>query len=308
MKVFHSIQDVDIHAPVLTTGMFDGVHLGHLELIERVKNRAHAMGKPSMVVTFDPHPRFVLAPNSKLEILTALNERIQRFEVSGIDALVVIPFTKELSKRSSFEFMSEILVDRFHMSGFVLGYDHRFGKGRTEGFDAYKRFCDDKDIFIEKIEPRLEGKDLISSSAIRNYLHKGLLQEANRFLGYSYMLSGTVVKGVQIGRTIGFPTANLILNHSNKLIPKLGVYGVWVNYKGKRIPGMMNIGFRPTIKNSDGKPTIEIHLIDFQGDLYGELLQVELVCRLRDEIAFPGLDALREQLRVDKINALNCLM
>lgn len=308
MKIFHSIDEVNIKSPVLTTGMFDGVHKGHLELINQVKKRASEMGTSSMVVTFNPHPRLVLTPDANLELLTTLNERIVRFEKSGIDALLVIPFTKEFSKLSSFDFMSEILMGELSMLGFVLGYDHRFGSGRTEGYDAYKRFCDEHRIFIEKIEAKSLGDELVSSSAVRAYLKKGEVKEANPLLGYPYPLTGVVVKGVQIGRTIGFPTANLKLEDSHKLIPALGVYAVWVNYKGKKLPGMMNIGYRPTIKNSDGKPTIEIHLINFEGDLYDEFLHVEMVEKLREEISFPGLEDLKTQLTKDKKNTLDCLM
>lgn len=307
MKVYRDIKDVDLIEPVITTGMFDGVHKGHLELITQLKFRAFDLGRPSLVVTFDPHPRLVLDPDAEIELLTSLEERIQRFEESGIDGLLILPFTKELSDLSSFEFLSEVLVRGINMKGFVLGYDHRFGKNRENGYEAYEDFCVKQHIYIEKVGAKKVNDELVSSSNIRRHLKCGLLEDANRLLGYSYRLSGHVVKGVQIGRTIGFPTANLRLSESHKLIPKIGVYAVWVKTSEGKHKGMMNIGYRPTIKEADGKPTIEIHLINFESDLYGHPLGVELVAKLRDEVAFPSLNELKLQLLVDKKNALDKL-
>lgn len=307
MDIFHSIEEVNVENPVITTGMFDGIHLGHLELINRLKSRAKLLNLPSLVVTFNPHPRLVLSPEIEVELLTTLEERISRFEEAGIDALLILPFTLELAALSSMQFLSDVLDKGLGMKGYVLGYDHRFGKDRQLGYEDYQAYCQKQGIFIERVEPKLSQSDLVSSSSIRQLLKQGDVENAKRLLGYAYPLSGSIVKGVQIGRTIGFPTANIQLDDSHKLIPAIGVYAVQLQVKGIKWLGMMNIGYRPTIKNNDGKPTIEVHIFNFFGDIYGEKIKVSIAHKLRDEIEFSSLEALKQQLGEDKLTAFRLL-
>lgn len=307
MDIFHSIEEVNVENPVITTGMFDGIHLGHLELINRLKSRAKLLNLPSLVVTFNPHPRLVLSPEIEVELLTTLEERISRFEEAGIDALLILPFTLELAALSSMQFLSDVLDKGLGMKGYVLGYDHRFGKDRQLGYEDYQAYCQKQGIFIERVEPKLSQSDLVSSSSIRQLLKQGDVENAKRLLGYAYPLSGSIVKGVQIGRTIGFPTANIQLDDSHKLIPAIGVYAVQLQVKGIKWLGMMNIGYRPTIKNNDGKPTIEVHIFNFFGDIYGEKIKVSIAHKLRDEIEFSSLEALKQQLGEDKLTAFSLL-
>lgn len=307
MKVFYSIHNTGLEKPVLTSGMFDGVHGGHQILISRTIIRARELERPSVIVTYRPHPRIVLQKEPGIELLTSFDERIKRFEASGIDAVIVLEFTKEFAQQSSTEFLTEYLIGALGMSHFIVGYDHRFGKDRDKGFEAYKAICNENNVGIERVEAHFEKDAIVSSSIIRDCLREGNVKLANTMLGYDYMLSGTVVEGVKIGRKLGFPTANIQLDDALKLIPAQGVYSCWAEIDDLKYPAMMNIGYRPTLNSDEKNVTIEVHILNFDKNIYGEKISVHMVGHLRNEMAFENLNALISQLKKDEKKALNQL-
>ncbi len=307
VKVFYGTSEYNYESAVITAGMFDGVHLGHQALIARTITNARQLGIPSVVVTYHPHPRIVLKKSVALELLTTQNERLKRFEVMGVDAVVILEFTPALATLTAEEFLTKILIKTLKMSMFIVGYDHRFGKDRDQSYADYKHICSGYGVKTERVEAYYESAHLVSSSVIRDSLRSGEIVKANAMLGYEYMLSGTVVKGVQIGRTIGFPTANVQPDDDFKLIPLQGVYACWAEYEGLRYPAMMNIGYRPTLNNDREKMTIEVHILNFEGDLYGSKLTVHIASKIRNEMAFRGLEELKMQLKKDEHSALELL-
>ncbi|NVO86488.1 bifunctional riboflavin kinase/FAD synthetase [Hymenobacter terrestris] len=290
---------------VVTSGTFDGVHVGHQQILARLCEVARASGGPAVVITYWPHPRLVLAPPPShpepldLYLLNTLDERAARLADFGVDYLLIIPFTKEFSAWSSEEFIQRILLDTVGTSKLVIGYDHRFGRNREGGFDYLREHSGRYGMSVEEI-PR-EDVDAVgvSSTRIRRALEAGDVDTANRYLGYQYPFTGTVVKGRQLGRTIGWPTANLVCAEDLKLVPARGVYAVRATTAaGETWPAMLNIGVRPTVAGNLAQ-TVEAHLLGFEGDLYDQPLTVEFVARLRDEQKFDGLDALKAQLALD---------
>lgn len=284
--------------------MFDGVHSGHQILLSRTIVRAMEMNRPSVIVTYRPHPRIVLHKEPGIELLTSYEERLKRFEASGIDAVIVLEFTKDFAKLSSDEFLSEYLIKQLDMSHFVIGYDHRFGKDRDKGYENYKAICRSHGIEIERVSPHFEEEKIVSSSLIRDNLRKGKIKKTNKMLGYEYMLSGKVVNGIQIGRKLGYPTANIQLDDPLKLIPAQGVYSCWAELEGLKYPAMLNIGYRPTLNVNKDDVTIEAHILNFDKDIYGENIRLHLAGHLREEMAFPSLNALISQLQKDEKKAL----
>ncbi|MDX5420354.1 MAG: bifunctional riboflavin kinase/FAD synthetase, partial [Hymenobacteraceae bacterium] len=281
-------------------------HVGHQKILQRVKERARQSNGQSVVITYWPHPRLVLFPeDNDLKLLATVEERVEQLRSFGIDYLLIIPFTKEFSRLSSRSFIEDILVKAIHTKVLVIGYDHRFGKNREGSFEHLKARSAQYGFEVEEI-PRQDVDDIgVSSTKIRKAIESGDIPTANRYLGHTYSLTSTVVEGNKLGRTIGFPTANLALPAPHKLIPGHGVYAVWVKHGGQRLPGMMNIGVRPTV---DGAHlTLEVHLINFEGNLYGQSLTVEFVEMLRQEKKFEGLEALKTQLAKDKEAALRIL-
>jgi riboflavin kinase / FMN adenylyltransferase len=300
MEVIRDIADFpQLSFPVVTSGTFDGVHVGHQKILQRVKERARQSGGQSVVITYWPHPRLVLFPeDNELKLLSTIEERIEQLRSYGIDYLLIIPFTKEFSRLTSRAFISDVLVKALHTKVLVIGYDHRFGKNREGSFEHLKARSAQYGFEVEEI-PRQDVDDIgVSSTKIRRALESGDIPAANRYLGHTYTLTSVVEEGNKLGRTIGFPTANLALPASHKLIPANGVYAVWVRHDGARLPGMMNIGTRPTVDGS--RLTLEVHLLHFTGDLYGHTLTVEFVEMLRHEQKFDGLDALKAQLAKDR--------
>lgn len=294
---------------VVTSGTFDGVHLGHQQILRRLQEVAQQSGGSSVVITYWPHPRLVLdAPPSHpnpqdLHLLSTLEERIKRLEDFGIDYLLIIPFTQEFASWTSEEYIQNILIRTVGTSKLVIGYDHRFGKNREGGFDYLSQNADRYGLSVEEI-PR-EDVDAVgvSSTRIRRALESGDILTASRYLGYPYELTGSVVRGRQLGRTIGWPTANVQVEEPLKLIPARGVYAVMATTAaGTHHEAMLNIGVRPTV-GGDLAQTIEAHLLDFNGDLYDQQLTIQLVARLRDEQKFDGLDALKAQLKLDADDA-----
>jgi riboflavin kinase/FMN adenylyltransferase len=285
---------------VLTVGTFDGVHGGHQTLIDRVVAAAKAEGRRSVVVSFDPHPRDILQPGANgIQLLTTLDERAEMLDAMGVDQLVVIPFTRDFSLLSSEDFIRDILWKTIGMAHIVIGYDHHFGHNREGGIDAMRRMGIELGFHVESVEKHHIGTVTVSSTAARRSLREdGDVRLVASFLGRPYTLSGIVVHGQKRGRILGFPTANLSIHDSRKIIPKNGVYSVDVEYDGTTWPGMLNIGTRPTFK--DGlHQTVEVHLIGFQGDLYGQTLTVRFLERIRNERAFSGMDELKAQLEAD---------
>ncbi len=303
MKVYHSLDDFKrLDFGVVTSGMFDGVHQGHTRILSRLREISEAHHGETVVLTFWPHPRMVVSDDGPhLQLLSTLEEKTALLENLGIDHLVILPFTRTFSELSCAEYVRKILVDGIGTKKLVIGYDHRFGRNREGNFEYLRQHEQVSGFEVEEI-PRQEIDELaVSSSRIRNHLKTGRIGEANELLGRPYSFSGTVVKGKQLGRTIGFPTANIQLHEDYKLIPANGVYVITATHNGQPYHGMLNIGTRPTV---DGTyRTIEANLFDFEKDIYGEILAVELLKYLRPEQKFESLEALTAQIRLDKLAA-----
>lgn len=308
VQVHYDLQQFpSLSFPVVTTGTFDGVHLGHQTIILRLRELAARFNGQSVVITFDPHPRLVVQPqNTQLELLNTLPEKIARLEQLGVDHLLVIPFNKEFAALSSEQFIRQVLVDAVHTKKLVIGYDHHFGKNREGSFEHLRLHGPHYGFDVEEIPAQDIDQVAVSSTKIRAALGQGDVLSANRFLGYPYPFSGKVLHGKQLGRTIGFPTANLEVSGNRKLIPANGVYAVTVALGSGLYNGMMNIGVRPTVSNEHIR-SVEVHLFDFNGDLYNQDLKVRMVARIRDEVRFNGVDELRMQLERDRIEALKYL-
>jgi riboflavin kinase/FMN adenylyltransferase len=299
MKVYKHIDEFgSAKNPVVTTGTFDGVHLGHQQIIRRLKETAVRTEGETVLLTFFPHPRMVLFPDYKPLLLNTQEEKIALLEKAGIDHLIIHPFTREFSMLSSKEFISSILVEKLRTKKLVIGHDHHFGKNREGSFQHLKEFGPIYGFEVEEIPAKEVENTNVSSTKIREALQQGNVEIAESFLGYPYELTGTVVKGRQLGRSIDFPTANLLLNDPYKLIPADGVYAVHVLRRGEKLKGMLNIGMRPTVNGKER--TIEVNILDFDADLYGETLTLEFVKRLRDEVKFDGLESLKKQLVKDR--------
>ncbi len=300
MKIYHNLDSFQrLDYAVVTSGTFDGVHIGHKKILSRLQEISHQSGGETVVLTFWPHPRTVVAEDSQtLQLLSTIEEKIELFAELGIDHLAIIPFTRSFSELTSQAFIQQILVEKIGTKKLVIGYDHRFGKNREGSFDFLKNNCSQYGFEVEEIS-RQDVDDLaISSSRIRRALLTGHIAEANELLGRPYTISGTVVKGKQLGRTIGFPTANVHPAESYKLIPQNGAYMIRATYKDEKFEGMLNIGVRPTVDGS--MKTIEAHLFNFNKEIYGEDVQLELLHYIRPEQKFNGLPELMEQINLDK--------
>jgi riboflavin kinase / FMN adenylyltransferase len=307
LKIFNSIADFySTKKTILTLGTFDGVHLGHRKILERITENTDpetSGGKyESLVLTFFPHPKMVLQGQSDVKLLNTLSEKIELFEKTGVQNLVIHPFDEAFSRLTAEEFVKTVLVDQFHIQKIIIGYDHRFGRNRTANIDDLIAFGKIYGFEVEQISVQEIQDVSISSTKIRKALTKGNMELANRYLGYDYFLTGTVIKGKQLGRTIGFPTANLHIEKSYKLIPCIGAYVVKSIIDTKTVYGMMNIGFNPTI--SSETLSIEIHYFDFNADLYQQEIQVSILKYLRPEQKFDSVELLKEQLANDKLSAL----
>ncbi len=303
MKTIFNIDDFKSDAKtILTIGTFDGVHLGHRKILERVVARAKEENLESVVLTFFPHPRMVLQEKSEIKLLNTIEEKIQLFEKIGIDYLIIHPFNYKFSRLSAEDFVKEILVETFNIQKIIIGYDHRFGRNRTADIDDLIVFGEEHHFDVEQISVEEINEIAISSTKIRTAILEGNIKLANQYLGYRYSFSGKVVQGKQLGRTIGFPTANIQINEDYKLIPKNGVYIVKSQIDGKQVYGMMNIGTRPTV---DGKnQTIEVHFLNFNKDIYGSTLEIVLLDYIREEAKFNSLDDLKAQINKDQALAL----
>jgi riboflavin kinase/FMN adenylyltransferase len=291
--------------PVITTGTFDGVHVGHRKILERLKSASQMVDGESVVVTFDPHPRMVLFPDDPpLKLLNTLAEKARLLEVFGIDHLVVIPFTRAFSRTTSLSYIRDILVEKMGLHHLIIGYDHHFGRNREGSLTELMAYGPTYGFTVEEIPAQDVDEVRVSSTKIRAALGLGDVAMARSFLTYPYAFDGKVVEGKQLGRTLGFPTANLEPTNPLKLIPGNGVYAVEAQIHGQSVRGMMNIGFRPTVTAQPSVlPTIEVHLFDWAATLYGEILTIRLISRIRDERTFPTLESLKNQLRRDALQA-----
>ena len=305
MKVFHKIENYAFERSnaVLTIGTFDGVHIGHQKIIERLNQIKRKGEEESMILTFFPHPRRVLDLSNDIKMLTTMEEKTYLLERFGLDNLVVEPFTREFSRLSALEFVKDVLVNKLHVKKLVIGYDHQFGKNREGNFEQLQEYGHLYDFQVEEIPAQEIESVSVSSTKIRRAIEAGDMDTANKYLGYAYLLTGSIVRGKGLGRTINYPTVNLDIPEEFKLIPKKGVYMVRCIYEGKTLQGIMNIGYRPTVGGT-GK-TIEIHLLDFKGDLYGQKLRIEVLKRLRDEQKFESVEELSDQIRLDEKQARN---
>ena len=284
---------------VVTIGTFDGVHIGHKRIINRLVNIAKQEGLQAVVLTFFPHPRMVVQSDTKIKMLNTIDEKNKLLEQQGIDHLVIKKFTKDFSRLSAQEYVRKVLVETLHVKHIIIGYDHHFGRNRTANIHDLKAFGEIYDFKVTEILAQEIDEVTISSTKIRQALNSGDVKTANTFLGYNFMISGTVVKGKGIGKTLNFPTANIRISESYKLIPKHGVYVVKTRILNTTVFGMMNIGVNPTV---NGKlRSIEIHFFDFSQDIYGVYLEIEILKRLREEQKFDSLAELEKQLLKDAV-------
>jgi riboflavin kinase/FMN adenylyltransferase len=307
LRIFHHINDfIGCNNPVVTLGTFDGLHYGHLQIIEKLKKAAKEINGETVVITFSPHPRLVLFPDDNdLKLLSDQDEKIKLFENTGIDYLIMHPFTKEFSRLSTVEFVRDLLVNKLGTKKLIIGYDHRFGRNREGSLEQLKEFESVYGFEVLEIPKQEVDHIAVSSTKIRNALLAGEIKTANSFLGYPYHLTGTVIRGSKLGREIGFPTANLKIEDKHKLIPANGVYAIKAEIGGNVYTGMMNIGVRPTV---DGKTlAIEAHLFNFSKDIYDKKISVYFIDKLREEQKFDSIDKLRKQLLEDREFALEIL-
>tara|TARA_R110000765_G_scaffold77265_2_gene151789 strand:- start:213 stop:1139 length:927 start_codon:yes stop_codon:yes gene_type:complete len=283
---------------VITIGTFDGVHIGHLKILNKIINHAKSTALKSSVLTFFPHPRMVLQKDTNIKLLNTIDEKITILEKLGLDVLIIHPFTREFSRLTATEFVRDILVNTLNIKKVIIGYDHRFGRNRTANISDLITFGSTYNFTVDEI-PAQEIDDVsVSSTKIRKALEDGDIETANSYLGYEYMLTGTIIKGKGIGKQLGYPTANLYIAEDYKLIPKNGAYVVNSSIADKTIYGMMNIGYNPTVNGTE--KSIEINFFDFDADLYDQKIQINILVRLRDEHKFESIEALKAQLAKDK--------
>ncbi len=301
MKIHHSLQEfTTLDKAVATTVTFDGVHVGHQKILKRLIETAQSIGGESVLLTFNPHPRRVLQPDLDLKLITSLEEKAELLEGYGLDHLIIHPFTKEFSRTSSLEFVRNFLVNQIGVKKLVIGYDHHFGRNREGSFEHLVEFGPVYGFDVEEI-PAEDVEDVkVSSTKIRKALEEGDLNIAKSYLNHDFTITGVIVKGEGIGRTLDFPTANVQLQDEHKVIPADGVYPVTTTLlqSGKTVNGMCNIGMRPTVRGKD--KTIEVHLFDFSEDIYGEQIKISFENRIREEKKFDSVEQLKDQLKKDE--------
>jgi len=303
LKIFHSHSDFSCKgkASAVSIGTFDGLHIGHKKILQQLIDNAKKNNLNAVVFTLFPHPRLVLQKDTSLKLLNTIDERIALLKDFGINCLVIEPFSKEFSRLTALEFVRDVLVNNLKTKILVVGYDHQFGRNREGNFEHLIDYSSLYNYTIEQIPQQDIANVAVSSTKIRKALLEGDIKTANAYLGYSYMLTGTVVKGKGLGKTLDFPTINLHISESYKLIPKPGVYIVYTIINNAKVFGIMNIGTRPTVKGTH--QTIETFLLDYNGNLYDAKLQIHLLKRLRDEQKFSSLAQLKQQIRLDEIAA-----
>jgi riboflavin kinase/FMN adenylyltransferase len=302
VRIYNNISEITtLQNAIVTIGTFDGVHLGHQKIIKRLLEIKQQQGGETVLFTFAPHPRKVLFPDqTDLRLITTTEEKCDLLKQFGIDHVLVYPFTKAFSQMLANDYVTEIIVKALHTKTLVIGYDHRFGSDREGNIDTLKALSAANHFTVEEIPVQEINMLNVSSSRIRKAIEEGDITTANAYLGYHFFISGQVVKGKQLGRTIGYPTANIVIDDEDKLIPKIGVYAVNVLIGKETYKGMLNIGTNPTM-DSDNKIKIEVNIFDFDAELYGQKIKVEFIKHIRDEQKFANLDELKQQLANDKI-------
>jgi len=306
LKVIQSIAAFNSsEKTIVTIGTFDGIHIGHQKILKNLIRTANNEGKKSVLLTFFPHPRMVLQKENKILLLNTIKEKSSLLEKMGLDYLIIHPFSREFSRLTALDFVRDILVNKLNTSRLIIGYDHHFGKNREGNIHQLKEYSLLYDFKVEEIPAQDIDDVSVSSTKIRTALKDGNLKTANNYLGYHYMLNGSVVSGKKLGGTIGFPTANLEIKEPYKLVPKTGVYIIKTHINTILYTGMMNIGFNPTVLGKH--QTIEAHLFDFNEDLYGKEITIEFIYFLREEHKFESVEELVVQLNIDKENAISYL-
>lgn len=296
-----------IDACVLSQGTFDGVHKGHQKVLQSLVDKARSLKLPSVLLTFHPHPRSVVKTHTdKIQLINSIEEKAERILKVGVDYVLVLEFTTEISQYSPEQFVTEILVNKLHVHNILVGYDHRFGKNRAGGFQELLTLSSKYNFQVEEITAKEIDEIAISSTQIRRHLKEGNIIKANELLGYDYPISGMVIHGNKNGRKLGFPTANILISEKDKLIPKIGAYLGYTLVNGNRYPSMINIGYRPTLDGTN--LSIESHLVGVEIDLYDQNIQLQLIDFLRDEIKFNSLEQLKNQLATDKLKVLDSLV
>lgn len=300
MKIFRSAKEfiTDEKTSIVTIGTFDGVHIGHKEIIKNLIENAHHKNDKSIILTFFPHPRMVIQKGNNIKLLTTLDEKVALLEKLGLDYLIVQPFNKEFSRLTALEFVRDILVGQLKIKKLVIGYDHHFGRNREGNFEQLKEYGAVYGFTVEEIPVQDIDNIAVSSTKIRRALTEGKIEKANIYLGYEYMLTGKIIHGRGLGKKWNYPTINVNIEEPYKLIPKSGVYIVKSIISDENIYGIMNIGNRPTVNGKH--QTIEVHLLDFDADLYGEKIQIHLAYRLRDEQKFDSVEELFVQIKEDE--------
>ncbi|WP_299188585.1 bifunctional riboflavin kinase/FAD synthetase [uncultured Aquimarina sp.] len=299
MKRYTDANTYDNHTPsVVTIGTFDGVHIGHKKIIERLVDAAKRDNLESVILTFFPHPRMVLQKDTSIKLINTIEERIQILEKTGLDSLVIHPFTKEFSRLSAKEYVEEMLIDKLNVRHVIIGYDHRFGRNRNSNITDLASFGIQNDFTVEEISKQDIDDVAVSSTKIREALLEGDIIKANKYLGYNFMLTGKIIKGKELGRKLEYPTANLHIEEDYKLIPKKGVYVVKSHINNKMYFGMMNIGNNPTVNGTH--QTIETHFFDASFNLYEKKIQIEMLIRIRDEKKFDSIEDLKNAMQDDE--------
>ena len=302
LKIFNDLSTYKSNKNTFVTiGTFDGVHIGHQKVIKNLVKSATLNNAISVVLTFFPHPRMVLQKNSDIKLINTIDERVQLLEKTGLEILVIHRFTKEFSKQTALDFVKTILVNKLNISRLIIGYDHHFGKNREGNFNQLETYGKTFGFSVKKISQQDIDNFAVSSTKIRKAIETGKIEKANKYLGYNFMLTGEVVKGKNLGKKIGFPTANLHIKETYKLTPKTGSYIVKSKIENEIVFGMMNIGFRPTVSGKN--QTIEIHFFDFNKDLYGKTIQIDVLKFLRDEQKFDSIELLKSQLQKDRLKS-----
>nr|WP_319510561.1 bifunctional riboflavin kinase/FAD synthetase [uncultured Draconibacterium sp.] len=308
MKIHYSLDHFNAHNPVVTIGTFDGLHKGHQSVIEQLKELAKEIDGETVIFTFYPHPRIVTSPNeTSLRLLTTKEEKIKLFEKFGVDHLIIYPFNEEFAEITYTEFVKDILVNKIGTRCLVVGYDHRFGKNREGGYEYLQKCAEKNNFTVKKTDALSVEAEKVSSTKIRAALQSGDIKKANQYLGYEFTLHGTVVQGMQLGRKLGFPTANIEASDKYKIIPGYGVYAVLIEIGDQQYKGMLNIGTRPTFNNNADNRSIEVNIFDFSGDMYGQNITLVFIDKIREEQKFAGIEALVEQLKNDKEVAIKLL-
>ena len=299
--------DVQFNQPIVTLGTYDGVHLGHQTIIREMVAEAREKGKESVLLTFDPHPRMVLYPEShSVRLIDTIEEKLEKLEKLGLDTVILFPFTLKFSRLTAVEFVRDVLVSQIGVTQMLVGYDHHFGKNREGNFQQLEELGVLYDFEVREVKAVETDEVAVSSTKIRKALAEGDMKKVERFLGVPYQLSGVVIHGNKLGRTIGFPTANLYLDQTTKILPEIGVYAVQLIVQGNRLNGVMNIGKKPTVQQTD-TISVEVFIFDFEAEIYDETVRVFVYDRLRGEQRFGSIDELKSQLKKDEENARSVL-